>query len=54
MLRLKIKTIFVKDFLIYTKVIPKRMGHLQKEGIILSKLYFRSKSENLPAVLRFT
>ena len=32
-LKLKDKSIFVKDFYISTKVIPKRIEHLQEKGI---------------------
>ena len=40
-LKLKDKSIFVKDFFISTKVNPKRIEHLQEKGIIWSELYFR-------------
>ena len=40
-LKLKDKSIFVKDVFISTKVKPKRIEHLQEKGIIWSELYFR-------------
>ena len=39
-LRIKIKSVHVVDFLISTKVRPKRLEHLHSEGIIFSELYF--------------
>ena len=39
---LKIKSIFVKDFFIPTKVRLKRMEHLLRKGIISCELYFSS------------
>ena len=39
-LKLKDKSIFVKDFFISTKVKPKRIEHLQEKGINWSELYF--------------
>ena len=42
-LKLKDKSIFVKDFFISTKVKPKRIEHLQEKGIIWSELYFSTK-----------
>ena len=39
-LRIKIKSVYVKDFLISTKVRLKRVEHLQSEEIFSCELYF--------------
>ena len=44
-LKLKDKSIFVKDFFISTKVNPKRMEHLLRKGIISCELYFSTNSK---------
>jgi hypothetical protein len=47
-LRIKIKSVYVKDFLISTKVRPKRVEHLHSEGIISSEPTFCSMSRHVP------
>ena len=44
-LRIKIKSVCVKDFLISTKVKPMRIEHLQDEGIFSSELYFNISND---------
>ena len=41
-LRIKIKSVYVKDFLISTKVRLKRMEHLHSEEFFSCELYFRT------------
>ena len=46
-LRIKIKSVYVKDFLISTKVRLKRVEHLQSEEIFSCELYFSQPGPHL-------